>query len=93
MVAGDGTFQFANVAPGRYNLQVRPQGHAERRPASLPAMNVTVGNDDHRQRDRHDLAPDAIARGVVMTDDGSAPSFRPDQVSDLSVSRSSRVRR
>ncbi len=28
MVAADGTFQFANVAPGRYNLSVRPAGMA-----------------------------------------------------------------
>ena len=45
MVAGDGSFQFANVAPGRYNLNVRPNGMpgANSEFATLP---VTVGNDD-----------------------------------------------
>ena len=79
MVAGDGTFQFANVPPGRYNLQVRPSGMPS--PTSeFGSMKVVVGNDDI---DNLMIATStgATARGVVITDDGSVPTFRADQVS------------
>jgi hypothetical protein len=79
MVAGDGTFQFANVAPGRYNLMLRPGGMAMTATSEIAMMPVTVGNDDIDNLTVVS-APAAIARGVVMTDDGSAPPFRPDQV-------------
>ena len=79
MVAGDGTFQFANVPPGRYNLQVRPQGMPSST-SEFATMKVTVGNEDI---DNLMVATGvgAIARGVVVTDDGSIPTFRPDQLS------------
>ena len=77
MVAGDGSFEFANVAPGRYNLNVRPMGMPTR-PASSPSMPVTVGNDDIDNVIVTTIVG-AIARGVVMTDDGSTPPFRPDR--------------
>ena len=79
MVAGDGTFQFANVAPGRYNIQVRPSGMPSAN-SEFASLKVTVGNDD---LDNLTIMTSAgsTARGVVMTDDGLAPSFRPDQVS------------
>ena len=79
MVAGDGSFQFANVPPGRYNLQVRPQGMPSAS-SEFATMKVTVGNDDI---DNLMVATGvgAVARGVVVTDDGSIPTFRPDQVS------------
>ena len=79
MVAGDGTFQFANIPPGRYNLQVRPSGMPS--PTSeFATMKVVVGNDDI---DNLILSTSvgATARGVVRTDDGSVPTFRADQVS------------
>jgi protocatechuate 3,4-dioxygenase beta subunit len=79
MVAGDGTFQFANVPPGRYNLQVRPSGMPS--PTSeFGSMKVLVGNDDI---DNLIVATSsgATARGVLITDDGSVPTFRADQVS------------
>ena len=79
MVAGDGTFQFANVAPGRYNLMLRPAGMAMTATSEIAMMPVTVGNEDIDNLTVVS-APAAIARGVVMTDDGSAPPFRPDQV-------------
>jgi Carboxypeptidase regulatory-like domain len=79
MVAGDGTFQFANVAPGRYNLQVRPQGMATAT-SEMASMSVVVGNDDIDNL-LVTTSVGATARGVVLTDDGSAPTFRPDQVS------------
>ena len=78
MVAGDGSFQFANVAPGRYNLQARPSGMPSAN-SEFATLKVTVGNDD---LDNLIVMTSAgsIARGVVMTDEGAAPSFRPDQV-------------
>lgn len=79
MIAADGSFQFANVAPGRYNLSLRPSGMASAS-AEIGMMTVTVGNEDIDNL-MLTTAIGAIARGVVMTDDGSAPPFRPDQVS------------
>ena len=81
MVAGDGTFQFSNVAPGRYNLQVRPAGMSMTATSEIAMVPVTVGNEDIDNLTVI-TAPGAIARGVVMIDDNSssAPPFRPDQV-------------
>jgi hypothetical protein len=78
MVAGDGTFQFANVPPGRYTLNVRPQGMPTASSESA-TMAVVVGNDDIDNL-IVTTSVGAVARGVVMTDDGSVPAFRPDQV-------------
>lgn len=78
IVGRDGTFQFANVAPGRYNLSVRPN--------SLPngggefaSMPIVVGNDDI-DNVMITTSVGATARGVIVTDDGSAPTFKPSQV-------------
>jgi protocatechuate 3,4-dioxygenase beta subunit len=79
MAAGDGTFQFTNVPPGRYNLQVRPSGMPSAS-SEFAVMKVTVGNDDI-DNVIITTSVGATARGVVLTDDGSVPSFRPDQVS------------
>ena len=78
MVAGDGTFEFANVAPGRYNFNVRPQG-MQSPTAEFASTQITVGSEDV---DNVIVTTHvgAIARGVILTDDGSAPSFRPEQV-------------
>ena len=79
MAAGDGTFQFANVPPGRYNLQVRPSGMPNAT-SEFATLKVTVGNDDI---DNLIVITSSglTARGVVMTDDGSVPTFRASQVS------------
>jgi hypothetical protein len=78
MIAGDGTFNFANVSPGRYNLNIRPAG-MQNANAEFAVMPITVGNDDI---DNLTVTTNvgATVRGVVMTDDGSAPPFRPEQV-------------
>jgi hypothetical protein len=78
MLAGDGSFQFANIAPGRYNLQVRPNGMPGAN-SEFALVPVTVGNDDIDNL-LVSTSVGAIARGVVLTDDGSVPSFRPDNV-------------
>ena len=79
MVAGDGSFEFANVPPGRYNLQVRPGGMPNAN-SEFATVKVTVGNDDIDNLIVM-TSVGATARGVVLTDDGSAPTFRADQVS------------
>ena len=78
MVGGDGTFQFANVSPGRYNLQVRPNGMPNPN-SEFAQMKIVVGNDDI-DNVIVSTSMGATARGVVLTDDGSVPTFRPDQV-------------
>jgi hypothetical protein len=79
MTAGDGSFQFANIAPGRYNLQVRPNGMPNAN-SEFATLKITVGNDDI-DNVLVTTAVGATARGVVVTDDGSQPTFRADQVS------------
>lgn len=78
MVAPDGSFQFTNVPPGRYNLNVRPMSTlgANEEFAVLP---VTVGSEDIDNL-FVTTSLGATAKGVVTTDDGSPPTFRPDQV-------------
>jgi protocatechuate 3,4-dioxygenase beta subunit len=79
MIGADGTFQFSNIAPGRYNLQLRPNGMATAS-TEVAMMPVTVGNEDIENLIVVS-APTATARGVVLTDDGTPPTFRADQVS------------
>lgn len=77
MVAPDGSFQFTNVAPGRYNINVRPMGMPG--PTDeIAVMPISVGNEDI-DNVLVTTALGATAKGVIVTDDGSAPTFRPDQ--------------
>jgi hypothetical protein len=78
MVDGDGVFEFANVAPGRYNLNARPMGMPGGT-TEFATMPITVGSDDI-DNIVVTTSPGATARGVVITDDGSLPPFRADQV-------------
>ena len=78
MVAGDGSFQFANIAPGRYNLNVRPNGPPS--PTSeFATIPVSVANDDIDNL-VVTTSVGATLTGIIVTDDGSAPSFRASQV-------------
>jgi protocatechuate 3,4-dioxygenase beta subunit len=78
MATPDGTFQLANVAPGRYTLTVRPTGQTGASD-EFGMASVTVGSED-----LNDLlittSIGSAVRGAVITDDGSAPTFRADQV-------------
>ncbi len=78
MIAADGAFEFANVTPGRYNINIRPGG-MQNPNAEFAVMPITVSNDDvdNVMVTTH---VGAVARGVVVTDDGQPPSFRPSQV-------------
>jgi hypothetical protein len=78
MLAGDGTFTFTNVPPGRYNLNVRPMAGPSAT-EEFAVMPVTVGNDDIENL-IVTTSLGATMRGVVLTDDGTPPTFRPDQV-------------
>jgi hypothetical protein len=78
MIGPDGTFEFANVAPGRYNLNVRPMSMPGDN-AEFAVVPVTVGNDDIDNL-MVTTMPGAVAKGVILTDDGTAPSFRHDAV-------------
>ena len=79
MIGADGSFQFANVPPGRYMLQLRPNGMGTAS-SEIAMMPVNVGNEDIDNL-MVVTAPAAIARGVIMTDGSSTAPFRPDQVS------------
>ena len=78
MVDANGSFQFTNVAPGRYNIQVRPMGMPGG-PTEFATMPITVASDDI-DNVLITTSPGATARGVILTDDGTPPSFRFDQV-------------
>ncbi|HYE86396.1 MAG TPA: carboxypeptidase-like regulatory domain-containing protein [Vicinamibacterales bacterium] len=78
MIGPDGSFQFTNVAPGRYNINVRPMGMPGATD-EIALMPITVGNEDI-DNVIVTTALGATAKGVIVTDDGSVPAFRPDQV-------------
>ena len=79
MTRADGTFQLLGVAPGTYNLSLRPRGMPTT-DAEFANLRVTVGADN---LDNVLLVTSrgAIARGIVTTDEGTAPPMRPEQVS------------
>jgi Carboxypeptidase regulatory-like domain len=79
MTRADGSFQLLGVAPGTYNLSLRPRGMPAP-DAEFATMRLTVGNDN---LDNVLLVTSrgAIARGIVTTDEGTPPPMRPEQVS------------
>ncbi|MEW6323199.1 MAG: carboxypeptidase-like regulatory domain-containing protein [Acidobacteriota bacterium] len=74
MLRPDGTFQFNSVAPGRYELSIRPMGPStpDSEFASIP---VTVGTDDIDNL-LVVTAVGARATGTIVTDEGTLPPFR-----------------
>jgi hypothetical protein len=79
VIGADGNFEFANVAPGRYNINLRPSGGMQNPNAEFAVMPLTVSNDDI---DNVIITTHvgATVRGIVITDDGQPPPFRADQV-------------
>jgi hypothetical protein len=79
MTRADGTFQLLGVAPGTYNLTLRPRGMPAA-DAEFANLRLTVGADN---LDNVLLvtARGAIARGIVTTDEGIPPPMRPEQIS------------
>lgn len=65
----NGSFEFANLAPGEYVLS--SGGDAER-----VSLSVTVADGDVRSVVLMPLKP-SIVRGTIVTDDGSVPPFLP----------------
>jgi hypothetical protein len=79
MTRADGTFQLLGVAPGTYNLSLRPRGMPSP-DAEFANMRITVGPEG---LDNVLLVTSrgAIARGIVTTDEGTPPPMRPEQLS------------
>jgi hypothetical protein len=78
-LTNDGAFLLNNVAPGRYNLNIRPGG-MQSPESEFAVVPLTVGSDD---LDNVIVTTNigATVRGVIQTDDGQPPPFRPDEVS------------
>jgi protocatechuate 3,4-dioxygenase beta subunit len=78
MTNADGSFQVLGLAPGTYNVMLRPRG-APGPDAEFANVRVTIGTTDV---DGISLMTSrgAIARGVITTDDGTPPPMQPEQV-------------
>jgi hypothetical protein len=79
MTRADGSFQLLGVAPGTYNLQLRPRSNPTP-DAEFGNLRITVGQDD---LDNVTVVTSrgAIAYGVITTDESTPPAVRPQQVS------------
>ena len=75
----DGAFQLTGLAPGTYTLMLRPRGMPGP-DAEFANMRLTVGSTDIDGLVVI-TAPGAIARGVITTDEGIAPTVLPEQIS------------
>ena len=82
MTKPDGTFQLSGVAPGTYNLSLRPNMGGGRfdENAEFANLKIAVGQEDLINV-LLVSSRGAVARGVVVSDDGSALPVRPPQVS------------
>lgn len=79
MTGADGSFQILGLAPGSYQLTIRPRG-APGPEAEFATVRVTIGTTDV---DGIMLMTSrgAVARGVITTDDGTPPPVLPEQLS------------
>jgi hypothetical protein len=78
MTRADGSFQVLGLAPGTYNLQLRPRG-VPIADAEFASMRITIGQDDVDNL-MVVTSRGGIAYGVVTTDENSPPPVRPQQV-------------
>lgn len=76
MARPDGTFEISGVAPGAYDLIVRPDGRD--RGGEFGLARVHVGSDDV-DNVVIVMTRGATARGVIVTDTGEAPPGQPQQ--------------
>jgi hypothetical protein len=78
-VKPDGTFQTAGLPPGTYTLIVQPRGNPIAPNTEVARVDVQVNGEDVR-----DVfvvtGRGGIIRGRIVTDDGSVPPFRPQQM-------------
>jgi hypothetical protein len=79
-IRGDGTFQTNGLPPGAYTLVVQPRDPAASgADTEVARMDVQINGEDVR-----DVVVvtgrGGIIRGRVVSDDGSAPPFRPGQL-------------
>lgn len=75
----DGSFQLTGISSGSYNLIARPRTGMDPN-AEFGEARVTVAGEDV-DGVLIVTGRGALARGIVRTDDNSAPSFRPELVS------------
>lgn len=77
MTRGDGTFQINGVAPGTYNLTLRPRNMPDPT-AEFGNIRVAVGHDNVDNL-LIVTSRGATARGTIVSDDGTALPLRPQQ--------------
>ena len=75
-VGRDGTFRLPNVAPGRYQLQVRAP---TQRQMELARLDLVVGAEDVEGLTLV-TAPGAVVSGSIVSDTGEAFDFRTQQL-------------
>jgi hypothetical protein len=82
MTRPDGSFQLTGVAPGTYNLSLRPNDMSGRRgdaTTEFANLRITVWEDDLTNV-LLVTSRGAIARGVIVSDDGSELPIKAPQV-------------
>jgi hypothetical protein len=75
-IGSDGSFLLPNIAPGRYNINVRPTGDADAEYLFFP---ITVGSEDIDKL-LLTTGTGVTAQGVIRTDDGTPPPFSASDV-------------
>lgn len=81
MTRPDGTFQMSGMSPGTYNLSLRPNNMNGRPDANteFANMRIVVGQDDLNNV-LLVSSRGAIARGILVSDDGSELPVKPPQI-------------